>query len=143
MCRGRALTVENVTHDTMHAWALVVQNGYGMPPFVMPPMEKLFATLGLDNERGYRHYLVRDGADAISAATLFVKDDVAGIYTVATLPAARGKGAGTLATLAALRVARDEGCALGILQSSQMGYPIYRKLGFMDDFQIEHWVWRP
>ncbi len=60
---------------------------------------------------------------------------------VATLPAARGRGVGAAMTIAPLYEARQMGYHGGILQSSQMGYPLYRRLGFQHLCAMEHFYW--
>jgi GNAT superfamily N-acetyltransferase len=55
---------------------------------------------------------------------------VAGIYNIATLDAVRGRGIGAAMTLHAAGHAAGEGYAIAVLASSQMGLPIYRRLGF-------------
>ncbi len=53
-----------------------------------------------------------------------------GVYSIATVAAARGRGYGAAMTS---RVAFDgavAGCDVAILQASEMGYPIYERLGY-------------
>jgi predicted GNAT family acetyltransferase len=57
---------------------------------------------------------------------------------VATLPEARGKGIGAVLTLGPLLDAREMGYRIGILQSSEMGFNVYKKLGFRHLCQIEY-----
>ena len=52
------------------------------------------------------------------------------IYDVSTKPSQRGKGLGRFVTLAPLIKLRAEGHTTAILQASEMGAPIYEKLGF-------------
>jgi GNAT superfamily N-acetyltransferase len=56
--------------------------------------------------------------------------DVCGIYAVGTLEAARRRGAGTAATWACVGAAQEWGCRAVVLQASEMGYPVYRRMGF-------------
>ena len=68
----------------------------------------------------------------VAAAALFVAAGVAGIYNVATVPEARGRGIGRAVTTAALVEAVARGQHTAVLGSSEMGYPVYRRLGFRD-----------
>jgi ribosomal protein S18 acetylase RimI-like enzyme len=69
--------------------------------------------------------------------------DLGGIYQVATLPAARGRGIGRAVTLAAMKHARDLGAKRAVLQSSEMGYPVYRAIGFEDVCALRLYDWKP
>jgi GNAT superfamily N-acetyltransferase len=67
-----------------------------------------------------------DGAPAAVAAG-GAGDGVVGIYGVATMPDARGKGYGGAVTDAA---ARCDPSLPAVLQASDMGRPVYERLGF-------------
>jgi ribosomal protein S18 acetylase RimI-like enzyme len=79
-----------------------------------------------------RRYLVRIDGAPVASATLFVHGQSAGIYNVATLPAARGRGIGSAVTLAALRDGVAMGARVGVLHASDMAQSVYRRLGFID-----------
>jgi GNAT superfamily N-acetyltransferase len=53
-----------------------------------------------------------------------------GIYSVATLDKARRRGVGSAVTWAAIDAIRGWGCTAAVLQSSEMGYSVYRAMGF-------------
>ena len=72
-----------------------------------------------------------DGAP-VAAAGLFVAAGVAGIYNVATVPEARGRGIGRAVTAAALAEAVARGEHTAALGSSEMGFPVYSHLGFRE-----------
>jgi ribosomal protein S18 acetylase RimI-like enzyme len=79
-----------------------------------------------------RNWVATLGREPVAAAALFVGAGVAGIYNVCTVPEARGRGIGRAVTAAALAHALARGLRLAVLGSSDMGYPVYRRLGFRE-----------
>jgi ribosomal protein S18 acetylase RimI-like enzyme len=55
---------------------------------------------------------------------------LAGVYSVATRPAHRGRGFGTALTTAALLAGRARGYDTAVLEPSPMGEAMYRRMGF-------------
>jgi GNAT superfamily N-acetyltransferase len=53
---------------------------------------------------------------------------------VATLPNVRGRGIGRALTIAALEAGRSLGYRIGVLQASDDGLPVYRRIGFRTMF---------
>jgi GNAT superfamily N-acetyltransferase len=70
-----------------------------------------------------------DGAP-VSAAAAIRTDEVVGVYAVGTLEAFRGHGLGTALTWAAIARGLDWACRLAILQASELGFPVYQRMGF-------------
>ena len=106
--------------------------------------DALFAwgqALGFGPEREIVHFLGRLDGRPVATATLVLGGGVAGIYNVMTVPDAQWRGIGALMTVRPLEAARARGYQLGILQSSKMGYPLYRRLGFQDYCQIGIYLW--
>lgn len=64
---------------------------------------------------------------------------VCGVFFVATLPEYRGKGYGAALTWRATMEARREGCRVGYLQASEMGYPVYTKMGYRQVAEYLTW----
>jgi ribosomal protein S18 acetylase RimI-like enzyme len=124
--------VERVeSEDDARAYAAVMAAAYatyGMPADVAP------AVLSLDVLRAPHivAFLVRldDGTPAAGAMVL-VTHGVAGIYWVGTTPEARGRGLAELATRAAGNAGFDLGARMAALQASQMGEPVYRRMGYV------------
>ena len=62
---------------------------------------------------------------------------VPGVYNVAVTEEARGKGLGAALTLQPLLEARAMGYRAGVLQSSESGYSLYRRLGFEQHCRLD------
>ncbi len=68
----------------------------------------------------------------VATNILFAGAGVAGLYSVSTVRHMRRKGIGTAITLKPLLDARAQGYHYGVLFATEMGYPVYRKIGFRD-----------
>ena len=122
--------------ESMKEWAKVFTPGYGLPSAWQPMIVEAWGNLGFDLPmRNYIGYL---NGKPVSTSCLFLGGGAAGIYSVSTLPEARGKGIGAAVTLKPLLDAREMGYRIGTLQSSDMGFNIYKKLGFRHLCQIEN-----
>jgi GNAT superfamily N-acetyltransferase len=77
-------------------------------------------------------FLVRERGEPTSAAMTIVREGVAWIGWVATLPKARGRGLGKLATAAATRAGFALGAKCASLEATRMGAPVYTRLGFRE-----------
>jgi predicted acetyltransferase len=78
---------------------------------------------------------------AEDAAALAIRDcdGDAGVWLVATLPEARGRGlAGGLLALA-MHEARERGCDISTLQATRAGEPVYARLGYEKFGSIGMW----
>jgi GNAT superfamily N-acetyltransferase len=69
---------------------------------------------------------------------------VVGVYGIAVTPSARGKGIGAAITLKPMLDARDlAGYNYAVLFSSEMGAPVYERIGFrLTDVRINRYLWR-
>jgi len=89
----------------------------------------------------FRTYLALLDGKPVGTSQLFLSDGVAGIYNVTCIPEARGQGIGSAVTMAALLKAREMGYRISILQASQRGYRVYRRLGFQDFGNLSVYLW--
>lgn len=134
------VTIQHVTDlDLLKTWVAVFAQGYPIPEEWSDSLFTLLASMGL--EQPARHSIGYLDGRPVATTTLFLGAGVAGIYNVATLPEARGRGLGTAMTLNPLLEARQMGYRIGILQSSEMGYRVYERLGFRQVCLMEHYYW--
>lgn len=118
------------TKEMLKHWVRIMRIGYGLSDTIESSFFDLFASLEFDLHM--RYYIAFVNGEPVAVSQLFLSAGVGGIYCVATVPNARKQGIGAAVTLAPLIDARQMGYRVGILQSSQMGYPVYRQLGFQE-----------
>ena len=110
-------------------WTRQFANGYELPLAVA----QCFAPSGsAEEELPVKFFAVRKNGVIVGTSVCCLKDGVAGIYCVSTIASERGKGLGAHATAEPLRLAAQLGYGVGVLQSSEAGYPVYKQLGFRD-----------
>ena len=119
-----------------HVWISRFAEGKSLATLLI----HMFSVYGFDPESDWQHYIGVLNGRPVSCASVFCATGVAGIYAVLTLPEARRQGIGSLLTLQALLGARERGYRVGVLQSSEMGYNVYRRLGFETCFKIKTYV---
>jgi ribosomal protein S18 acetylase RimI-like enzyme len=87
---------------------------------------------GVDDEHPLVNWVATLHGEPVAAAALFDGAGVAGIYNVTTVPEARGRGLGRAVTAEAIAEGVRRGRRLAVLGSSEMGLPVYRRLGFRE-----------
>ena len=122
--------------ESLRAWAHIFTVGYGLPPDWEPAVYNLQLQLGL--ETPMQNYLGTLNGEPVATSCIFLGGGVAGVYSVSTLPVARGRGFGAAMTLRPLLQVREMGYRIGVLQSSEMGFNVYQRLGFRHLCQIEN-----
>jgi GNAT superfamily N-acetyltransferase len=135
---GSVLIDEVAADDEDFADTLVA--GFGMPDFVREPMREMMSIF-TDEEQV--SLVARVDEDAVGVGTGLISGETLGIYNIATLPEARGRGVGTAVTGMLLRVAAERGCTHAVLHSSSMGRPVYERLGFDHVCDTRQWNWAP
>ncbi len=125
-------------------WCRAITFGFESPPskveFAIHAWTELLKRVDLKVTQPYTAYL---HGKPVATSLLQLGGGVAGIYAVCTIPEARRKGVGAQVTLYPLLEARRRWYKIGVLQSSEMGYPVYRSLGFQECCRITSYVWRP
>jgi GNAT superfamily N-acetyltransferase len=136
------LTIKHVEDiETLKTWARVAWVGSGFPETSQDTFVDLEASLGIAPNTSQCRYIGYQSGVPVATSAMVLHAGVAGIFAVATLPEARRQGIGAAVTLAPLRDAREMGYRVGTLQASEMGVPVYRRLGFQEVCKIGLYLW--
>jgi GNAT superfamily N-acetyltransferase len=104
----------------------VLNRGFGMPRDLCERMLRRPAIELAD----FTGFIGSVDGEAVAASGLFMTDDTAGVYNVATLPEWRGRGYGAAMTWHAVLAGRRLGASRSVLQASAAGEPVYARMGF-------------
>ena len=129
--------------DQLKGYGEVTLRGFGLPASLLDTALEYVKSAEIDSVSQEHSYLGLMDGKTVGVSTVIYGAGVAGIYRVATIPEARGKGVGTAMTLRPLLDARDKGYRVGILQSSKMGYSVYKKIGFREYCKQTVYTWEP
>lgn len=119
------LRIERVSRANIDAFRVATATGYGMPA---PLVDQFYPDALVDHPR-IRGFVGWVDGRPVGASLASRTGDTVGIYSVATVPEARGRGIGTAMTWHLLRDA-EPGWTLAVLQASAMGKPVYERMGF-------------
>lgn len=101
-----------------------------------PPAESVIqfyqkvASVALASDSLIQFYVGYWNEKPVAASELFLEAGVAGLYCISTRLEFRNRGIGSAITLAPLLEAAQKGYRMAILQASETGENLYRRLGF-------------
>ncbi|HEX5633582.1 MAG TPA: GNAT family N-acetyltransferase [Gemmatimonadales bacterium] len=125
------LVVERVrTPEALRDFARINAANWSPPDVQVLAFYERAAALLLGPGCPLRLYLGRVDGEPVATAQLTVDADSVGLYNIATLAEWRGRGFGSALTRWPLAEARAEGHRVAILQASDDGAGIYRRIGF-------------
>lgn len=110
----------------LHDHAITAAFGFGLP-------ESLgieFIGADLWTRPGARVYVGYADDEPVSTGFTVRTGRTIGVYTIATVEHARGRGFGAAITGRVIADGAAEGCDVATLQASAMGRPIYERMGF-------------
>ncbi|HVE67049.1 MAG TPA: GNAT family N-acetyltransferase [Solirubrobacteraceae bacterium] len=84
-------------------------------------------------------YVARDGGVPVACVAAMHVDGDCAIWNVGTREAARGRGLATGLMRQALLDAREAGCETTTLQATQLGRPVYRRVGYRELGALQMW----
>lgn len=141
---GHFLIEEVQSKEALDEWIQVSSSAFGEEMMTLDSDYGRFEQcLGWGQHRPYRRFLARLNGEAIATSSIFMGAGVVGLYSVGTLPQARGQGIGSAISLAPLLVARSLGYNISVLQASPSGYSVYTKIGFRECCQLQSYLWIP
>jgi len=139
-----AITIRRLEHvDELADWLNVFTVVFSSPEHERNVWRDAYVRCGVEENAPWQHFVAYDGDVPVATTSVLIEGDLAGVYFVATLEQARGRGIGAAVTRAAMRHARDKGATRAALQSSKLGYGVYRALGFVEHCQLRLYQWRP
>jgi hypothetical protein len=117
---------EVTTADDLARFQETAFEGFGFPK----QAGHLFITEQFREKPGVKLYLGLSGGEPACTSCMVPTPGVAGIYWVSTIAAQRGRGLGEAVTWAAVRGGIESGYPVASLQASEMGAPVYARMGF-------------
>jgi GNAT superfamily N-acetyltransferase len=124
--------------DDAAAFVDVMMAGFGMPELIRGPMAELMDCF----PEAINVVGSLDGRP-VACGTAYLTGPTAGLYNIATLEAARGRGVGYAVTLTLMGLARAAGAEQAILHATDVGRPVYERAGFAQVCQVPQYVWMP
>jgi GNAT superfamily N-acetyltransferase len=89
---------------------------------------------------GARGYVGFVGKVPVSTSLGLSNSGVGGVFFVSTTSEYRGRGYGAALTWQAAVDSRREGCRASYLQASEMGFPIYQRMGYREITRYQEWL---
>jgi GNAT superfamily N-acetyltransferase len=136
------LSIVPIGDQQVDAWLEVYAQCFDLEPVIRDDYARVLPAILTNHPEVGPYYLASLDGQPAGVTCLFITDETAGIYEVATLAQLRRRGIARAMVLAALREARARGCRLAVLQASPSGAPVYEGIGFQrlgtfDAFGIE------
>jgi len=118
------------TNEELDTFAELSASNWTPPDAQVIAFYRRAAAALLGAEAPQRLYVGYLQGEPVATAEATVHDGTAALFSLATRPAARGRGIGSRVTWQALRDAHAAGCDLAVLQAAAAGVGLYRRLGF-------------
>jgi len=137
----RHLEIRRVTEpEEIHRAVETGDIAFGIPPGTLNPLADTVADgIRSGTFRG-GCYLGYHSGRPVATSMRYTSDRIAGVYFVTTLPEFRQRGIGEAMTWrAAVDGKREEGCVASFLQASDMGRPVYERMGYRIVVNYELW----
>jgi GNAT superfamily N-acetyltransferase len=115
----------------LQLWREALGRGFGWPDYGSRDVaDNLAYFFGAGLQRSFAAYVGIAHGAPVASSLVFFGAGVAGLYHVSTHPDHRGRGLGSTITRAPLVEAQRRGYRIAVLHATEMGHPVYRRLGF-------------
>lgn len=118
---------EATSASTLKQYATIFTTVFGPP---LAATEKAFLHFGTYDGDDGRIFLGEVNGEAAAGGILIQTEDVTGVYGIAVREKFRRRGIWEAVTWEVLRAGKEQGCEAAALLSTEMGYPLYKKMGF-------------
>ncbi len=114
--------------EELKIWTDILVKSFEFPEIV-ESYKKYFINAGLEG-LNFHYYLGFLNGKPVTTDVLFNGEKAAGLFYIGTVPEARGQGIAKTMVNYLLSESKNKGYSISILQASEMGYPLYKKIGF-------------
>ena len=114
--------------DELKTWTDILVKSFEFSEIIQS-YKKYFINAGLESPNSH-YYLGFLNGEPVATGVLFDGEGAAGLFYIGTVPKARRKSIAKTMVNYLLNEAKSKGYQISILQASEMGYPVYKKIGF-------------
>jgi GNAT superfamily N-acetyltransferase len=125
---------------TLEHWTRIAGISFELSSTAITEFLELELSLGFTSKE-YIRFIAYWQNLPVATTALYLDEQIAGLYIVATAPEARRRGIATKLVIATLQYARQLGYHIATLQASKMGVNIYRRLGFQEFYPVHLYSW--
>jgi GNAT superfamily N-acetyltransferase len=140
---GVAEVCELDSESQMADWSRTCASAFEFDDALSGWWHELFTSIPYGSSTPLRHFLASIDGEPVGTGSAFIEDGVVGLASVGVREVYRRQGIGSAITEAALVMAREPGCQLGVLFSSPMATSMYEGLGFRPYGTAHCYLWSP